>query len=64
MKSVGLLSPDRFREANFPEIGRSSFYRMLRDGRIRSIRVGRRILIPVSEAEAFVRRETAWDKDQ
>ena len=53
-----LLSPDQFRETYFPKIGRNAIYDMLRAGRIRSIRVGRRILIPVSEANAFIERET------
>ncbi len=53
-----LLSPDQFRDAFFPEIGRNAIYDMVRAGRIRSIRVGRRILIPTSEARAFLERET------
>ncbi len=52
-----LLSPDRFREEYLPEIGRNSVYAMLREGRIKSIRVGRRILIPATEAANFIARE-------
>lgn len=38
-------------------IGRDSAYALVREGRLRSISVGRRILIPRTELEAFVERE-------
>ena len=57
-RATHMLSPDQFRDTYFPEIGRNAIYGMLRAGRIRSIRVGRRILIPTSEATAFLERET------
>lgn len=40
-------------------IGRDSAYQLVRVGRLRSISVGRRILIPRTELEAFVEREAA-----
>jgi excisionase family DNA binding protein len=38
-------------------IGRDSMYELVRTGRIRCVRVGKKILIPRSELEDFVRRE-------
>lgn len=38
-------------------IGRDSAYALVREGRLRSISVGRRILVPRTELEAFVERE-------
>lgn len=38
-------------------IGRDSAYGLVREGRLRSISVGRRILIPRAELERFVERE-------
>jgi excisionase family DNA binding protein len=40
-------------------IGRSTAYTMIRDGRLRSIRVGGRRLIPVVDAERLLRPEEA-----
>jgi excisionase family DNA binding protein len=37
--------------------GRDATYALVRDGRLRVIRVGRRSLVPVQELEAFIRRE-------
>jgi excisionase family DNA binding protein len=42
-------------------IGRDTAYQLVREGRLRAVRVGRRILVPVSESEAFVEREAARD---
>ncbi len=42
-------------------LGRDSAYRLVRERRLRSVRVGRRVLIPRSECEAFVRREADRD---
>jgi excisionase family DNA binding protein len=39
--------------------GRDSMYELVRTGRVRSVRVGRRIVIPVAELQAFLERETA-----
>ena len=39
-------------------IGRSQFYELLRQGRIRSIRNGRRYLIPESSILEFISSET------
>jgi excisionase family DNA binding protein len=38
-------------------VGRDAIYLLVREGRIRSVRVGRKILIPRSELAAFVERE-------
>jgi excisionase family DNA binding protein len=38
-------------------LGRDTAYRLVREGRLRSLSVGRKILIPVRELEAFVERE-------
>jgi excisionase family DNA binding protein len=39
-------------------IGRDAAYDLVRQGRLRSIAVGRKRLVPVVELEAFVERET------
>jgi excisionase family DNA binding protein len=39
-------------------IGRDSLYGMVREGRVRSVKIGRRIRIPISELERFLERET------
>jgi excisionase family DNA binding protein len=39
-------------------IGRDSAYALVREGRLRHVSIGRRILIPKSELGAFVARET------
>lgn len=38
-------------------IGRDTTYELVRSGRLRSVAIGRRRLVPVSELEAFVARE-------
>jgi excisionase family DNA binding protein len=38
-------------------LGRDATYRLVREGRLRSVRVGRRSLVPRSELESFVERE-------
>lgn len=38
-------------------LGRDTVYRLVREGRIRSLRVHSRIVIPRSELEAFIARE-------
>lgn len=40
-------------------VGRDTAYELVRTGRLRSVSVGRRILIPRSELGLFVERETA-----
>jgi len=40
-------------------IGRDACYDLVREGRLRSISIGRSIRIPRSELEAFVRREAS-----
>lgn len=38
-------------------VGRDSTYQMVREGRLRAVRVGRKVLVPRSELAAFVERE-------
>lgn len=38
-------------------LGRNTTYTLLRSGRLRSVRVGRRLVIPRSEIDAFLARE-------
>jgi excisionase family DNA binding protein len=38
-------------------LGRDSTYALVREGRLRTVRVGRRVLIPATELEDFIRRE-------
>lgn len=40
-------------------LGRDAAYSLVREGRLRSVRVGRRVLIPRVELEAFLAREMA-----
>jgi excisionase family DNA binding protein len=40
-------------------LGRDSAYELIRTGRLRVVRVGRRILVPRSECAAFIEREIA-----
>lgn len=54
-----LLSPDEFRYALGGAIGRGNVYELLRAGRIRHIKLGRKILIPYSEVKAFIERQAA-----
>ena len=42
-------------------IGRDATYTAVREGRIRSLSVGRRVLIPVRELDDFVAREVNRD---
>jgi len=39
--------------------GRDAAYALVREGRLRSIRIGRRVLIPRTEIEAFIERESS-----
>ena len=41
-------------------VGRDAGYALIREGRIRVVRLGeRRILVPASECEAFIEREAS-----
>jgi excisionase family DNA binding protein len=51
-----LLSVPGF-QRELGSLGRDTIYQLVREGRIRSVRVGRKILIPRSELEAFIERE-------
>jgi excisionase family DNA binding protein len=39
-------------------VGRDLAYRLVREGRVRSVAIGRKRLIPRSELEAWIQRET------
>lgn len=52
-----LLTPDEFYNAMGKKIGKNSIYEGIASERIRSIRFGRKILVPASEVEDFPRRE-------
>jgi excisionase family DNA binding protein len=39
-------------------LGRDATYAAVREGRLRALRVGRRLYVPVAELAAFVERET------
>lgn len=54
-----LLTPEEFRAALGNTIGRSSIYELIRAGRIRNVRLGRKLLIPFNEVTAFIEREAA-----
>ena len=43
--------------ARMAGVGRDWFYSAVREGRVRSLRVGRRRLIPVTELKAWIARE-------
>lgn len=53
-----LLTPDEFWEGLQKSIGRNSLYGLIQVGRIKHIRVGRKILIPRSELTDFPVRES------
>jgi excisionase family DNA binding protein len=53
------ISPEEFREATGGAIGLHSIYRGLENGDIRSLRIGRKYLIPRSEVTAFFEREAS-----
>jgi excisionase family DNA binding protein len=53
-----LLTPDEFWEGMQKVIGRNSLYGLIQAGRIKHIRVGRKILIPRSELTDFPVRES------
>lgn len=57
--SKPLLTPDEFRCALGGAIGRGNIYELIRAGRIRHVRLGRKILVPRSEVDAFVEREAS-----
>jgi excisionase family DNA binding protein len=42
-------------------LGRNTTYDLVRSGRLRSVRVGRRLVIPRSEIDAFLEREALGD---
>ena len=54
-----LLTPEEFRTVALGgTIGRNSIYELIRANRIKHVKVGRKILIPRSEAHDFPKRET------
>jgi excisionase family DNA binding protein len=48
--------------ATIAGIGRDAMYELVRTGRIRSVAVGRKRLIPRSELEAWIERELLSEK--
>lgn len=40
-------------------VGREPFYALIREGRVKVLRIGARIRVPRAELEAFVARESA-----
>ena len=50
------LSPKQFREATGNMIGTNNLYGMLEAKVIRSVKIGRKYLIPASEVQDFPRR--------
>ena len=44
-------------------VGRDAGYRLIAEGRLRALRLGRRVLIPRTECEAFVERESARSRE-
>jgi excisionase family DNA binding protein len=40
-------------------VGRDPFYQLIREGRVKVLRVGSRIRVPRAELEAFISREAA-----
>lgn len=40
--------------------GRDSAYELIRTGRLRAVKIGRRLLVPRSELDAFVERELGY----
>jgi excisionase family DNA binding protein len=53
-----LLETKDFINSYQPPLPRDFVYRALRDKRIKNIRVGKRYLIPLSEVQEFIQRET------
>jgi excisionase family DNA binding protein len=46
--------------ADLLSIGRSFFYELLAEGRIGVVRLGRRVIVPKTELQAFLDREAAY----
>ena len=61
IESKLLLTPDEFRRALGGAIGRSSIYELIHAGRIRHVRLGRKMLIPRQEVQEFIEREAALE---
>lgn len=51
------LTLDVAEAAKLLGLGRNTTYTLVRSGRLRSVRVGRRLVIPRSEVNAFLERE-------
>jgi excisionase family DNA binding protein len=51
-----VISPDEFAQAVYTSGAR--IRALVREGRIRAVRHGRRIVIPISEVDAFLERES------
>lgn len=58
MNTRPFLTPEQFRTSALGGcIGRGTLYELIRAKRIRHVRIGRKILIPASEATDFPERE-------
>ena len=56
---VNPLAVSPRKAATYLDVGHDAIYQLLRQGRLRSVKLGRRRLIPVSELERFLADELA-----
>lgn len=56
---VAPLAVSPRKAATYLDVGHDAIYQLLRQGRLRSVKLGRRRLIPVSELERFLADELA-----
>lgn len=57
-----LLTPEEFRAGLDNAIGRNTIYSYLRAGKIKHVRIGRKILVPQSELVDFPQREMSREE--
>ncbi|HZU76779.1 MAG TPA: helix-turn-helix domain-containing protein [Dehalococcoidia bacterium] len=57
IESAGRVAVSDVEAAGLLSIGRTKLRELVRDGEIRSLHVGRRLLIPVSEITAYLTRQ-------
>ncbi len=58
------LTLDVVEAAQLLGLGRNTTYTLVRSGRLRSVRIGRRLVIPRSEVDAFLEREAIREELQ
>lgn len=63
-KQTQRLTLDVAEAAELLGLGRNTTYTLVRSGRLRSVRVGRRLVIPRSEVDAFLEREAVREEQQ